>query len=426
MAHRRPRPVRRLLALFAAPAISAPALVLAADVDPLSLQSAPVQTAAPADAGFKLFAEGALGRIDRRHGLPDQTLRRVSIDYAQTFRLSNAVRLTVSDRLDHVEPVDAGAERTLNSVRELYAGWRDGEGSLLVDLGRVNLRHGPGYGYNPTDFLRDFAVRAATTVDPFALRENRQGTVMARAQKLWGGGSMSVAFAPRIERHRSTDTFSLDLGATNAQHRLLASVSTQHSDRLGTQALLYWEDGKGTQVGASYTALATDALVLHGEWTYGRDLDLLDQARGLVSRKSAHRAVLGGTFTTSSRLSLTGEFEFNGFAAKPAAWEAAATSGTAWLDGYLVLTQARQDNAARQSVVVYATQKDAFKKNLDVTALLRINTRDSSHLGWVELRHHWNKLDGVLQWQWSDGGRNSEHGRPVARQTIQAQVAWYF
>ena len=36
-----------------------------------------------------------------------------------------------------------------------------------------NLRFGPGYGYNPTDFFRDGSLRVLTTADPFALHEIR-------------------------------------------------------------------------------------------------------------------------------------------------------------------------------------------------------------------------------------------------------------
>ena len=52
----------------------------------------------------------------------------------------------------------------------------------LIDLGRINVRNGVALGYNPTDYFRAGAVRAAVSVSPASLKENRQGSVMLRGQ----------------------------------------------------------------------------------------------------------------------------------------------------------------------------------------------------------------------------------------------------
>lgn len=68
----------------------------------------------------------------------------------------------------------------------------------VLAFGHINLRYGPGYGYNSTDFFRDDSRRVQTTADPFALRENRLGPVMLHGQRLWTDGPLSVFFTPKL------------------------------------------------------------------------------------------------------------------------------------------------------------------------------------------------------------------------------------
>src|SRR5207244_12924542 len=130
-----------------------------------------------------LCVEGMVGIGDLRDGSGTRDLRRLSLDFMHASPFATGWRAVLSDRLDHMRPSD-GAADTINSLREAYVSWQPQSASTVVDAGRVNLRYGPGYGYNPTDFFRDGALRTITSIDPFALRENRLGTVVARGQRL--------------------------------------------------------------------------------------------------------------------------------------------------------------------------------------------------------------------------------------------------
>ena len=409
------------IALAAAPARAAD------DTDALALESAPEPAQKAPEQPLRIYVEGALGRIAQRYSLPNLDARRLSIDLNWSAKLSDQWRATLSDRLDYIYPADPGAPSTVNSLREAYAGWQDQAGQNMAEFGRINLRNGPAYGYNPTDYLRDGVLRAVSTVDPFALRENRLGTVMARYQRLWAGGGVSLALAPKLADGPSDQSFSLDLGATNRRNRGLASWSTQFSDRLSGQVLAYAEQGKGPQWGASMTALLSEATVGFVEMSRGRDDDLFRAAvSGVARRITRNRLSAGATFTTSTRLALTAEYEYNGFAPDRAAWDAGASAGLLAYGRYLLAAQARQDIASRSAWLLYATQKSAFLKSLDLTALLRINAEDHSRLGWVELRYHWPSFDGALQWQTTQGRAFSEYGLVPYRQSVQLLGAWYF
>lgn len=227
-------------ALCAAVLMPVPPALAAADDAALDLvPSGDATPVKPRDRSFRLFGELVAGRLSQRYGLGSEDARRASLDFTWEFRPAPQWRGVLSDRLDDVHPVESGSRSTLNSLREAYVGWQEESGRLAFDIGRVNVRNGPGYGFNPTDYFRDGASRAVTTADPLALRENRLGTVMLRAQQLWDGGSVSLTLAPKLRDRASQEPFSLDLGATNHADRALLSVSAQPGGQVSLRSLFF-------------------------------------------------------------------------------------------------------------------------------------------------------------------------------------------
>lgn len=398
------------------------------DADALSLTSAPVEPSTAAGTPkSKLFVEGAIGSASRRDGSGQRTIGRAALDFTYATEFAPGWRGVFSDRLDHIRPREGDMDATVNSLREAYVSWQLTDGTTAVDLGRINQRYGPGYGYNPTDFFREGALRTMTSTNPFALRENRLGTVVLRGQRLWNGGSVSVAYAPKLADGPSADGFSLDLGATNRRDRGLIVLGHQLSERVSTQALLYKQRDLPVQIGASMTALLTDAAVAHVEWSRGREPDLLSRARGTTSPQATRNRFVGGvTYTTSSKLSVTAEYQYNGLALDRAGWDAVAAGPPAVLSAYLLESQRRQDLASRQAYLIYATQKSLGLKNLDLTALLRVNAGDHSRLAWIELRHHWDRFDLALQLQQQSGRSGSEYALYPDRRSVQVLGSYFF
>ena len=395
------------------------------DTDALSLESAPV-AAVEGDQTSRLFIEGVVGVADQRYAPGSRSLRRASIDFSYVARLAPGWRAVISDRIDSIRPADMGADTVVNSLREAYLTWQQDGSKAVVDFGRINLRYGPAYGYNPTDFFRDSTLRTTTTVNPLALRENRLGTVVLRGQGLWSDGSVSIAFSPKLANGPSSDGFSLDLGATNNRDRALMALSVQISERVSSQALLYKERGLPAQLGASMTALLTDAAVAYAEWSGGREPDLLGRARAQPGQAFTRNRFAGGlTYTTSSKLSLTAEYQYNGYALDRAGWNTTSAGGAAALGAYLLEAQRRQDLASRQAYLLYATQKSIGLKNLDLTALLRVNAEDNSRLGWMEVRYHWPRFDLAVQLQQQSGRNTSEYGLSQYRRSAQVLIAYY-
>tara|TARA_R110001599_G_scaffold70530_3_gene197628 strand:+ start:123 stop:1409 length:1287 start_codon:yes stop_codon:yes gene_type:complete len=400
----------------------------AAQIDALSLESAPVEKIEEVDStsSTKIFIEGSVGNASQRYGAPNVDFGRASVDLTYSTRFGTGLRLFLSDRLDVVHPKGTSANGTVNSLREAYFSWQ-ATGSTAVDVGRINLRNGPAYGYNPTDFFRDGSLRVLTSADPFVLRQNRIGSVMVRGQKIWDGGSLSFAYSPKLATRPGVDGWSLDLGSTNNRDRALVTVGTRFSESLNSQIFLYKEEGASPSVGANLTALLSDAATGHLEWTYGREPDLLSHTFSTAPTREVTRSRFSGgvTYTTLSKTSVTAEYQYNGFGLNKSGWDVLAATPGAQL-AYLQEALRRQELAPRQAFLLYVTQKDILVKDLNLTAYLRVNVEDRSKLAWFELRHHWPNFDLSLQVQQNIGRANSEFGVLPDRRLIQVLGTYYF
>jgi hypothetical protein len=400
-----------------------------AQLDALDLESAPIEKVQEIDStsSTKLFIEGAIGNASQRYVPGSVDVGRASLDLSFSGRVGPGLRAVLSDRIDVVHPVGLGADSTINSLREAYLSWQPNDvGDLLFDFGRINLRNGPAYGYNPTDFFRDGSLRVLTSADPFALRQNRIGSVMLRGQRLWDGGSLSVAYSPKLATRPGADGWSLDVGSTNNRDRGLVTLATRFSQTVNSQLFLYKEDGLSSAVGANMTALLSDAATAHVEWTRGREPDLLTRAFVVPANTVTRNRFVGGfTYTTLGKTSLTAEYQYNGFALSPSRWSALSASPGAQL-GYLREALRLQELSQRQAILIYITQKDLGLKDLDLTAYLRYNTGDNSKLAWVELRRHWPQFDLTFQLQQNIGRQKSEFGILPDRRILQVLGTYYF
>lgn len=420
---------RRLAAglLFACLGVIQGPVALAAgpEVDPLELKAEPEAPAEASRSQARWLFEAAAGRATQRYGLGAEDLSRVTADLFVSQSLGSGWRGTLSDRLDHVRPAPPGADSTLNTLREAYVGWQDESGWTNVDAGRINLRFGPGYAYNPTDFFRDGSQRNITTADPIALRESRQGTVVLRAQRLWQGGSVTGILSPKLRSRPSGESFSLDLGSTNNRDRALLVLGHELREGISGQVLLYKEDGLPAQLGANLTALAGASTVLHLEWSGGREPSLAARAFGdLADRRRAHRVAAGATWTSASKLSVTAELLYNGFALDEAEWAKVGAGGIEPIATYLLEAERRQDLASRRAAMVYVRQKDLGWRGLDLTGFVRRNQADHSRTTWVELRQHWNQLELALQFQQQDGRPDTEFGIVPYRRSWQMVLSY--
>ena len=413
-------------------ALSAPAThavaapdALPDDLDALSLaDKAPTEPAAAARP-WRLFVEGSVRRTSINDPDSRYESQRASIDGRVDATLAPGVRAVFSDRLDLRHSNRRGVEGDVNTVREAYLSWAPTD-HQIIDLGRVNVRHGSAYGYNPTDWFKEGALRSIVSLDPAVLRENRQGTVVLQGQQLWSVGSLTAAYSPHLADKPNAGTFSLNVGATNPRHRWLLVGSSKFSDKLNAEVLLYGGEGIREQLGLNLSGLVGDATVVFGEFSAGKGPSLITQALGTNADKRFHsRAAVGLTYTTAFNLSLTAEAEYNEAGPTRRQWRALPGINPFGQLGLLDTSQTLQELPARSAGFFYAMWKDALVRRLDLSAFVRRENETRSRMQWLEARYHWDHVDLVAQWQQFSGSRQSIFGSVPQSRTIELALRFY-
>lgn len=424
------RCVRKCALLIALASICGAAT--ADDDDALQLQSAaldPESGVASTSKALRMLVEAGAGHATERFGgSGSSAVSRLSLDLAYATKLGGAWRLVLSDRLEYQSPVEPDRSQTLNSLREAYLSWSGTGGESVIDAGRINMRFGPAYGYNPTDMFRDGALRAVTTSNPFSLRENRMGTVALRLQRLWADGSLSLVLSPKLSDASSGSTWSLDLGATNHRDRALLGWSQRWGERFSSQVLLLADRDEGLQAGTNFSGLLGDSWVVFGEWAAARERLLADKLLGTTqaAKVFGQRASLGFTFTSSTKLNITLEGELNSFAMPLSQWQALAVTQPQLLAAYALQAGRLQDLAMRTAALLYVNQSDFLARNLDLTALVRYNAVDHSRILWAEMRYRFKFNDIAVQFQSNSGRDGTQYGSLPAKNITQFLANFHY
>lgn len=249
---------------------------------------------------------------------------------------------------------------------------------------------------------------------------------MLRANQLWANGSMTAAWAPRLASTRDDSTSGVDLAATNSSHRLLLGGSWRGEQTFSLQGSALFERGRSVTLGASATQLIGSSLVLYGEASHGKSQTVLEQVtQSSAAPQRRSQAAAGLTYTFPSALAVTVEAEYNGNGLNKGDYNALSALGPLAYQRYFALTQGSQELGSRSAWLVYVSQKGLGLKQLDLTGFVRTNSVDDSRLWWAELRYHWNRVDGVLQWQRAQGRAGAEFGVLPVRQAVQLSAVFY-
>ncbi|MGZ5818733.1 MAG: hypothetical protein ACXWJD_08300 [Burkholderiaceae bacterium] len=413
----------RYLALIFLAVTTIPAL--ADDEDALKLADKATSSVETA-SNWHIFTEGALGTADQRYGLPTLHTQRWSLDAQYDKALAPGWRLLLSDRLDITSQDQFDHHTTINTLKEGYLSWQPSD-DQIIDLGRINVRNGVATGYNPTDYFRTNALRSVVSIDPISLKKNRLGSVMMRGQKLWDGGSLTALYSPKLADQPSTAPFNADLGATNIKNRWLLSTSKKLSNNLAPQWMIFGEAHHAPQLGANLTGVLNDSTVAFAEWSGGRSRSLRYQALHTADDYAFRsRLATGLTYTTTNKITLTLEYDYNGAGLNQHDWDALRRGSPLAYGQYRLYAQNIQDPVTKQSLFFFGTWQDALINHLDLSAMQRFNDADHSRMSWLEGRYHWDHADLALQWQVNSGNAGSEFGALFQQRIIQVVGTYFF
>jgi hypothetical protein len=406
-------------------AVGGPALAQESDEAALALADRP-QAEAAAPHTCVEYAEGAAIDTTYSDGAPSASGGRASFAIRCDAALDNEWRAVVSDRFDDFFARGESAQ-ALNTLKEAYLSFRGG--AEIVDFGRINVREGVGFAYNPTDYFRADAVRALISIDPNTLRDERMGTLMARSQTLWSSGSLTAILAPKVDASPNDSTLNPDFGATNDRSRWLLVASQRLSQELQPQLLLTAAEHQSPQAGIDLTYLVSQAMVAYVEWSGGRSpSNLYASGYPALPVDTAFRSRLstGLTYTTASELSVTLEYEYNGAAPDALGWSAVRTGPIPPYVQYRLYAGAQGELAARQNWFGYAHWDDVGITHLGLTTLVRFDPYDHSRVTWSEARYQGAHAGIAVQWQLNAGSATSDFAPRPIRQTWLALIDYYF
>jgi hypothetical protein len=413
-------------------ALALPAHAQQDDEDASALMLANLAPAPVAQSSnWRNLVEAAAGASTPRGG-SSRDVQRLSVDIRYDGRVASGWRLMFSDRLDVNAPAQSLGNNGINTLKEAYLSWQAGD-NLLFDFGRINVRNGLAQGYNPTDYFKAGSVRSIVSVDPQSMKENRQGSVMLRGQKLWRGGSLSAIYSPKIDSQPDHGAYSLDFGATNNVNRSLLIYSPSWSQTVSSQFLLFNQDHASPQIGFNLAGLLNDATVLNLEYSGGRGNSQFSQA--LAQQGIAHaddfgfysRLVTGLTYTTANKMSFSFDVEYNGQGMNQSAWNNLRTTDVRRYGVYQNWVQSQQELPTQRAAFLYFNWQDAFMGHLDFSAMQRRDLTDNSRMIWLEARYHLlDHAEFALQWQRNQGEALSNYGVLPVKQNVLLVWRGYF
>ncbi|HTY68697.1 MAG TPA: hypothetical protein VMH36_18740 [Alphaproteobacteria bacterium] len=417
----------------------------------------------------RIYLENAFTGTARRGDLPvpfpppkpSTWQERLFLDARKQWALGDRANVTFSDRfnLRAQDNIDfPGHENTINDFREGYVSWEALDRTYL-DAGRINLKSGVAVGFNPTDFFRTRAVVDPLSVDPTVLREDRLGTLMGLGERIWQGGTLTVAAAPKVDNptpvYRNTGLRSFDpsFDRTNAHDRFLVKTSADVAPDFAPELLVYHEVNR-TSVGANLTESIGQKTVAYVEWAGGNRASLIDDAlrygrrtgtlpanapSALPEDSSVHfqnQLSVGASYTTESKITFNLEYHFNqaGFSRRD--WDnwfriggapGAASSVPAQLWYVRSYAAEQQDPLTEHSLFLRADWVDAFIPRLELTGFINMDLYDGSSLVQVTADYYLSNAWTVGGLMIADvGGKRSDFGSLPQSTSVLLKLARYF
>jgi hypothetical protein len=385
---------------------------------------------------------------------------RTSFDARNEWHLSPEVSVVLSDRFNLFEESDLtfpSHATYRNDFREGYVSWEPAP-QYFLEAGRINVKNGIALGFNPTDFFKTRTLVAQASLDPSVLREDRLGTAIVRGQRVFEGGSVSAAFAPKLVSPTPIPLVfppSNDPGfnRTNADNRLLLTGSYELVGDLAPE-LLFYRQSSETRIGANLSHGIGNAIIAYAEWAGGQQPTLADAALafgketgtlppaapnllGAGNDKTFRNDVaVGASYTTENRITFNLEYHYHQagfdrddwrrwFAIGGANPSSLPITGALWYDRLYASDQ--QEPLPRHEIFLRADWTDAFVTDLELTAFAFVDLYDGSILTQASASYYLSRSWTIAALASANiGGARSERGSFPQAESVILQLVRYF
>ena len=382
----------------------------------------PAAEAPQGPRAWSLTSEVGAIATQGRDGWANEGATRASVALRGNYQPTEATSVRYSARLDafdtHVNSFAADHDRTA-SLLELYVTHAINR-DFSVQAGRINVREGNAYSFNPTDYYRANSVKLFVNPSPLVIRESRQGTFSLRGLWLQPQGALSVLYSPKLGNPGPSDAWGLDSALTNPNHSLLVTWSRTLSEKTNVKLLGFKASDQQWQLGLSGSTLVGDALTLHAEGSHGRAAGVAFTPSGRVANQWA----LGGTLTTG-QWSWTLEQAYNGHAVSDATFTQWLVNQPQAAYAYLSGAERMQSQSARRNWFLYVSRPDFMWARVELRGFLRHNPSDHSHVAWLELRRKFDRFDLGYQFTATHGKSQSIFGITPTRRLHQVVLTHY-
>ena len=416
----------------------------------------------------RIYVENALGLSSLRDDLlvpqppplPPKWEEHLFADARLQWAIAPNAFIAYSGRLSLVAEEDLGFPNRGNlthDLRELYASVEP-QPRAYFDAGRINVKSGVALGFNPTDFFKARAVVDPLTADPSALRENRLGTLMLRAQHVGERATVSALYAPRVtdpaplgdDPYRGFDPL---FDRTNGTNRWLVKASAQLGNGVNPEAVLFGENGQ-VKAGLNIAESVGQSTVVYAEWAGGKRLGIIDEALAfgratgtipanapdVISQGNDKRCrsqlAVGASYTTESKITFNLEYHYNEAGFSRSDWdrwfavgEGRPADSPVTRELWYVRAYAadRQEPLQRHAVFLRADWIDFMVPHLELTGFVLADATDGSTL--VQLEADYARTDlwtfGVLAGG-TTGGRRSNFGSLPRASSVLFKATRYF
>lgn len=385
--------------------------------------------------------------------VPSRWNDRVSADALVTWKLSETVRVTASDVLavSVADGIGFPRQSVRNDLRELYATWEVAPETYL-EAGRINVRYGVAFGYNPTDFYRARTSVAQSSSDPGALRNNRLGTVMVRGQHVFDGGSLEVIYAPKLHSPVAMggNAWPLDpkIDQTNGSDRASVAFSFEWEE-FSPQLLAFYDSGR-LKFGFNASHPIGNTIIAYASWAggqapseivdaiaFGKRTRMLPSFAPLLPPVATGRGFksdisAGAYWNGEDKETISIEYNFHQAGFSQDQWRGWFATGDDpkfaslmwYLRGYAA---DRQDPSSRHQAFVRADWAEPFHiLHADLNAYVMTNLADGSCSGQLGGSYDFSDYWSVGAYlSASTGGRKSEWGSLRGASSAIIQVVRY-
>jgi hypothetical protein len=369
---------------------------------------------------------------------PSRWSDRTAFDGLDQWTLAKDVSFTLSDRLSVAlaDGIGFPNQSVRNDLREAYV-TAEVAPQTFLEAGRINVRYGTAYGYNPTDYFRARTSVAQSSSDPGAARLNRLGTVMLRGQHFFDGGAVELVYAPKLHSPVALGLMAgpLDpkIDQTNGADQVLAAFSFE-LEEFSPQILIHYAEGR-TELGLNLSRPIGNTIIAYASWSggnapsgagdaivFGKRTRTLPPALPVLAPATLSRSFksdlsAGATWSGEDKETIAVEYNFHEAGFSRADWQSWFAAGSDpqasqvmwYLRGY---ASDQNQPVSRHQAFIRADWSEPFHiDHADIAAYVMTNLADGS--GMAQLSASYDISD-----QWSagiyasasSGGRRSEWG----------------